>query len=343
MIDLRSDTVTQPSDGMRQAMAQAAVGDDVYGEDPTVNALEERTAQLLGMQAGLFCPTGSMANLLGVEAQTPPGTEVLAESRAHILRAESGAHGALAGVTSRTWVSHDGSFNAAQALSLVSPPGATMLTPTATISVENTANFWGGTVADPAELTTLRQETARAGVRVHIDGARLANAWVARGTAPEFFGQVADTISLCLSKGLGAPVGSVLVGDTETIAAARLLRKRHGGGMRQVGILAAAGLFALENNVERLADDHEHAKAIARTLAFAAPSSVDPAAVETNIVVLELPTGTASEVSARAAQAGVRVSQLGPSTLRLVTHLDVNESQATTAADVLAGILSSLT
>ncbi len=338
MIDLRSDTVTRPSAGMRQAMASAAVGDDVYGEDPTVNALEDHTAHLLGMEAGLFCATGSMANMLGIAAQVPPGTEVLAESRAHILRAESGGHGALAGITSRTWVSADGAFRAADPLELLSPPSG-MLVPTAAVSVEDTANFWGGRIAEVSELQKLRAATANAGVRVHIDGARLANAWIADGTPPATFGQLADTISLCLSKGLGSPVGTVLAGDAETIARARVLRKRYGGGMRQAGIIAAGGLWALEHNLARLADDNANAHRLAQRLAEADPQSVDPRLVETNIVVIELGERDAAEFVAAAQRSGVRLSVLGPHTVRAVTHLDVDDTDIDRAAEVLARLL----
>ncbi|WAL41102.1 beta-eliminating lyase-related protein [Brevibacterium sp. BRM-1] len=341
-IDLRSDTVTRPGAEMRAAMAAAPVGDDVYGEDPTVSALEEETAELLGLEAGLFCPTGSMANMLGIAALTPAGTEVLAESRAHILRAESGGHGALAGITSRTWRSDGGVFRAADALDMLSPPGSPMLVPTATVSVENTHNFWGGTVADLGELRKLRAATAQQGVAVHLDGARLANAWTAAGVAPSVYGEVADTISICLSKGLGAPVGSVLAGSAETIAAARTLRKRYGGGMRQAGIIAAGGLFALRHNADRLADDHAHARLIAEAIASAAPGAVDPAAVATNIVVIELgqrwSAGGAQAFARDAERHGVRVSVLGPHTVRLVTHLDVSREQAQYAAEALAGL-----
>lgn len=343
MIDFRSDTLTRPTDAMREAMATAEVGDDVYGEDPTVNLLEERTADLLGLEAGLFCPTGSLANMLGVASLVSPGTEVLADHRAHILRAEMGGHGALAGVTSRTWVA-EGPFRAAHATALMMSraDAGDYLVGTAAVAVENTLNFGGGSVIDFAELQALRAATRDAGIAVHMDGARLANAAVATGTPLSAFGGVCDTISICLSKGLGAPVGSVLAGPAELIARARILRKRYGGGMRQVGILAAAGLFALENNIARLAEDHEKAQVIARAAHAAHPGVVSPEAVETNIVLLDTRPlrGTAADLARAAEAEGIRVSTIGADTVRIITHLDVSAEDAATAAQVLSELIA---
>lgn len=338
MIDLRSDTVTRPSEEMRRAMATAEVGDDVYGEDPTVNALEERVAGLLSHEAGLFCPSGSMTNMLGIAAQVPRGWEVLSDHRAHILRAECGGHAALAGVTSRTWVSPDGTFDAAQALSMVSRPRGYNQVGTAVISVENTHNFGGGRIADIEQLRILRARTREAGVAVHVDGARLANATAATGIDLGEYGALADSVSLCLSKGLGAPVGSVLVGSADLIAEARILRKRYGGGMRQAGILAAAGLWALDHNLERLAEDNERAWQIARAIAEVAPASVAPDTVDTNIVFIDLgPTGLDAQAYAAATEAaGVRVSVMDEDSVRIVTHLDVSAEDALRAGEILA-------
>lgn len=345
MIDLRSDTLSRPTPAMREAMARAEVGDDVYGEDPTVNRLEARTAELLGAEAGLFCPTGSMANMLGVACLVQPGTEILADHRAHILRAEMGGHGALAGVTSRTWVAKE-PFRAAHATELMASREAAgpYLVPTAAVAVENTLNFGGGSTIAYAELEALRLATASAGIAVHMDGARLANAAVATGTPLDAYGKVCDTISICLSKGLGAPVGSVLVGSAELIERARILRKRYGGGMRQVGILAAAGLHALDHHIDRLADDHARARLIAEACAAAAPSVVDPNTVETNIVMLDTSAleASAAEVVAAAAAEGVTVGAIGPNAVRAITHLDVGEADATRAGQVLAGVLERL-
>ncbi|MEQ4499277.1 threonine aldolase family protein [Nocardioides kribbensis] len=330
MIDLRSDTVTRPTDAMRQAMARAEVGDDVYGEDPTVLALEERVADLLGHEAALFCPTGSMANVLAVRAVVKPGEEVLCEASAHIVRAELGAHGAYSGITSRTWIHPRGQVDLPTVRSILAPDMGPFFVRTAAISVENTHNFAGGTVLPLADLRDLRELATGAGVAVHMDGARLWNAHVATGTPLSEYGAIADVMAVCLSKGLGAPVGSLVVGSADVIAEARVWRKRMGGGMRQVGILAAAGLHALEHHVERLAEDHEHARLLAEAC------GVDPAGVDTNIVAV--PRGDAAEVVARAREAGVLVSAVGPAVVRLVTHLGVGRADVERAAGVLAGL-----
>ncbi|WP_029088708.1 threonine aldolase family protein [Brevibacterium album] len=338
LADLRSDTLTRPSSEMRQAMAYAEVGDDVYAEDPTVNALEARVAELFGHEAGLFCPSGSMTNMLGVAALVPRGSELLAESRAHVLRAEVGGHAALAGVTSRTWISPDGTLSADAALALAEPGSGYNQVATGAIAVENTHNFSGGRIADLAELRRLRTLTAERGIRVHMDGARVANAVVASGCSFADQGACADTVSLCLSKGLGAPVGSVLTGDAELIGHARHLRKRYGGGMRQAGILAAAGLYALEHNVDRLAEDHAHAALIAARIAAAVPGTCDPGIVETNIAFISTEglSVDAVEFARLAAERGVRITPLGAQACRLVTHLDVDTAAAEAAAGVLA-------
>lgn len=343
-IDLRSDTLTRPGPQMRRAMADAVVGDDVYGEDPTVNALEARVAEMLGHEAGLFCATGSLANMVGVAASVGRGQEVLAESRAHILRSEVGGHGAIAGITSRTWISPDGTLNAADALALAESPRGYSSVGTALIAVENTHNFSGGRIAAIHQLRELRARTAERGIRVHMDGARVANAVVAEGSSFADQGAVADSVSICLSKGLGAPVGSVLTGSRELIDEARYLRKRYGGGMRQAGILAAAGHVALDQNIERLADDHAHAGLIARAVAAAVPEAADPEVVQTNIVML-FPgrVGVPAERLVQAAgERGVRILALNEQECRLVTHLDVSADQAREAARILAEVTEAL-
>jgi threonine aldolase len=276
LVDLRSDTVTQPTASMRAAMAEAPVGDDVYGEDPTVTELERRVAALLGHAAGLFTPTGSMANVLGVAAHVAPGAELLCDSLAHVVRAELGAHAALSGVTTRTWpASRDGGpvglLDVDTVGAMLVPDGGPYLVSTGAVAVENTHNFGGGVVQPLESLRRLRELTAEVGIRVHMDGARLWNAHVATGVPLADYGACADTVSVCLSKGLGAPVGSVLVGDTDVVAQARVRRKRLGGGMRQVGILAAAGLHALDHHVERLAEDHARAQVLAKACAAMLP------------------------------------------------------------------------
>ena len=328
VIDLRSDTLTRPTAAMRAAMASAEVGDDVYGEDPTVRALEERVAGLLGHEAALFTPTGSMANVLAVGSLVQPGEEVLCESSAHIARAELGAHAAIGGLTMRTWTHPRGQVDLDAVRSMFAPEMGPFFVRTAAISVENTHNFAGGAVLPISDLRDLREFATGAGAGVHLDGARLWNAHVATGTPLAEYGAVADVMSVCLSKGLGAPIGSLLVGSADTVAVARVRRKRLGGGMRQVGILAAAGLHALDHHVERLADDHANAKLLAEAC------GVDPATVDTNIVVV--PRSDAASYVAGAEAAGVRIATVGPTTVRLVTHLDVSKVDAETAAAVLA-------
>lgn len=328
MIDLRSDTLTRPTEGMRAAMARAEVGDDVFGEDPTVLALQERVADLLGHEAALFTPTGSMANLLAVRSLVGPGQEVLCESSAHIARAELGAHGAYTGLTMRTWTHPRGGVDLPALQRLFAPDMGPFFVATAAISVENTHNFAGGTVLPLADLQALRAWADEVGTRIHLDGARLWNAQVATGVPLRDYAGAADVLAVCLSKGLGAPVGSLVVGGADAIAEARVWRKRMGGGMRQVGVLAAAGLYALDHHLERLAEDHAHARLLAEAC------GVDPAGVDTNIVVLE--RADAPAYVAAAAEAGVRVSAVGPTTVRLVTHLDVTRADAERAAAVLA-------
>lgn len=328
MIDLRSDTLTRPTEAMRAAMSRAEVGDDVYGEDPTVTALQEHVAGLFGHEAALFTPTGSMANVLAVASVVQPGEEVLCESSAHIARAELGAHGAISGITMRTWTGERGRVDLAAIEGLHAPDMGPFFVRTAAVSVENTHNFAGGTVVAIDDLRDLRAWADTTGTRVHLDGARLWNAHVATGTPLADYGRIADVLAVCLSKGLGAPVGSLMVGSADAIDQARVRRKRMGGGMRQVGILAAAGAYALAHHVERLADDHAHARLLGEAL------GLDPAAVDTNIVVVERPD--AASFVARAAEEGVRIAAVGPRAVRLVTHLDVSRADAERAAVVLS-------
>ena len=338
-IDLRSDTVTAPTPAMREAMVSAPVGDDVYGEDPTVNELERRVADLLGHEAALFTPTGSMANQLGIRLHVRPGQEMLCDSDAHVVRAELGAAAALSGITTRTWSAARGRVDAVKVARLMRPDAGPYMVSTAAVAIEDTHNFGGGTVQPYAQLELLRDLTREAGVALHLDGARLWNAHVASGTPLADYGRLFDTVSVCLSKGLGAPVGSVLVGSAAGIAEARVWRKRLGGGMRQAGILAAAGLYALDHHVDRLADDHARARRIADAIAAAVPAAVDPVAVQTNIVVIE--SLDAAQVVARAREAGVLLGQLDPTHARLVTHLDVDDDDADQAAEVLVDALRS--
>jgi len=330
-IDLRSDTVTRPTDGMRAAMADAQVGDDVYGEDPTVTELQVRVAAMFGFEAALFAPTGSMANVLALAAFVGPGQEVLCESRAHILRAELGAHGAFTGLTSRTWVDEQGQIDLDAIRSMHAPDMGPFFVRTTAISVENTHNFAGGTVLPLADLEALRALADELGCGVHMDGARIWNAHVATGTPLTSYGAVADTMAVCLSKGLGAPIGSLMLGSSDQIAEARVQRKRMGGGMRQVGVLAAAGLYALDRHLDRMAEDHEHARLLAEAC------GLDPELTETNIVVVDVPDAPAVVAAAR--EENVLVGAVGPHRMRMLTHLDVSRSDVEQAAGVLAKIL----
>jgi threonine aldolase len=330
LVDLRSDTLTRPTEAMRAAMARAEVGDDVYGEDPTVAELEERVAGLFGHEAALFTPTGSMANVLAVTSLVAPGQEVLCEASAHIARAELGAHGAIGGVTMRTWTHPRGRPDLAAIRAMYAPEMGPFFVRTAAISVENTHNFAGGAVLPLADLQELREFATGVGAAVHLDGARVWNAHVATGVPLVEYGAIATVLSVCLSKGLGAPVGSLLVGSRDAIDEARVRRKRMGGGMRQVGILAAAGLHALDHHVERLAEDHDNARLLADAC------GVDPTTVDTNIVVVE--RSDAPAFVAAAAEHGVRVATVGPTAVRMVTHLDVSRADAEAAAAVLRKI-----
>ncbi len=336
-IDLRSDTVTQPSEAMRAAIASAPVGDDVYGDDPTVNSLEERVAALFGKEAGLFCPTGSLANQLAIRTLVKPGEELLVETRSHIVRAELGAAATFSGITTRTWPSKDGLLVADDALAIAHENAGPYLVSTAAIAVENTHNFGGGTVQPITEIEKLSTLAHARGIAMHLDGARIWNAHIASGTSLREFGKHFDTISVCLSKGLGAPVGSVMLSTKARIAEARIWRKRYGAGMRQVGILAAAGHYALDNNIDRLAQDHARAKKIAIALHAVDATLVDPAKVETNIVGLDLSKigVSAADLATRCKEAGLWISALGPHYARLVTHLDFTDSQCDQAIEIL--------
>jgi threonine aldolase len=341
LVDLLSDTLTRPTDAMRAAMAAAPVGDDVFGEDPTVRELEQRVAGLLGHEDGLFTPSGTMANQLGLRLHVQPGEELVADSLAHVLRAEMGAAAALSGISARSWVADHGLLDAAQPLSLMVPDGGAYQVNTRLVVVENTHNFGGGTVQPLDQIQKLREGTSSRGIAMHLDGARVWNAHVATGVPLDAYGRLFDTVSVCLSKGLGAPVGSVLVGSSDQMATARIWRKRFGGGMRQVGILAAAGLYALDHHVERLAEDHARAHRFAEAAAQAAPGSVDPTMVQTNIVVLEVAGAgwTPAAFVEQAAARGIRLYPVSGTAVRLVWHLDVDDAGTDRATAALVPLL----
>ena len=341
MIDLRSDTVTKPSAAMRQAMASAEVGDDVYGDDPTVNSLEERVAAMFGHEAGLFSPTGSLANQLAIRTLVSPGEELLVETRSHIVRAELGAAATFSGITTRTWPSVDGLLRAQDPLAIAHENAGPYLVSTKAIAVENTHNFGGGTVQPIDEIAKLSAAAHARGISMHLDGARIWNAHVASGVALSDYGKHFDTISVCLSKGLGAPIGSVMISTKERVAEARIWRKRYGAGMRQVGIIAAAAHYALDNNIARLAEDHARAQRIAVALAKLDSSLIDPVKVQTNIVGVDLTKVgiSAAELTAKCKDAGLWISALGPHYARLVTHLDFDDAQCEESIEILKSAL----
>jgi threonine aldolase len=331
MIDLRSDTITAPTAGMRQAMAQAVVGDDVYGEDPTVNALEQRVAQLFGHEAAVFVPSGTMGNQICLRLLVPPAGELLCDSDAHIVTYEGGGAAQHGGIQTRT-VAGPGLDLDAYA-GAIRPAGWGTVA-TSAVAVEQTHNRGGGSVHPLHQLVALRALTHERGVALHCDGARIWNAAVASEVALVTYGVLFDTLSVCLSKGLGAPVGSLVVTSADRAEQARMLRRRLGGGMRQAGVLAAAGLYALDHHRERLADDHSHAKQLA------AAAGVDPAGVGSNIVALAV--GDALSFAQEARQLGLLVSVVGARRIRLVTSLAANSDDVRRACGVLRQLSRSI-
>jgi threonine aldolase len=342
VIDLRSDTVTAPTDAMRQAMAQAEVGDDVYGEDPTVNRLQETAAAMLGKRAALFVPSGTMANQLAVRAQTQPGQEVIVERASHIVRYEQGAAGALAGVQLH-WITGQRGLVTADQIELAIRPKDPHNLLTALICLENTHNAGGGTVYPLSTIEQIRTVAMSHGIPMHLDGARLFNAVTATGLPPQTYAQHFETVSLCLSKGLGAPVGSLLISsDVQLLDRARRFRRMYGGAMRQAGILAAAGLYALDHHVARLKEDHKHAKRLAHLLQPIPCVRITPEHVETNIVIFDIvehPDSPADIVAALRTQR-VLINAIGGRSFRAVTHLNVSRTQIEEAGAVFARVLT---
>ncbi len=324
VIDLRSDTVTRPSEAMRRAMASAEVGDDVFGDDPTVNRLETVAAEMLGKEAALFVPSGTMANLIGVLVNTRPGDEILLGDECHIFNYEVGSAARIAGVqTHALRNAADGSMAVEDVLAAVRPPNIHHPR-TSLLCLENTHNRCGGAVLAIEQMDALTAAAHGAGLRVHLDGARVFNAQAAIGVPAARIARDCDTVSFCFSKGLGCPVGSVVCGSSDTVAEARRHRKMLGGGMRQVGILAAAGLYALEHNAGRLGEDHANANRLAAGLRqFEAFVPNEP---QTNIVVVDVVRGTVDGWLAALREAGVLAVAFGPRRLRMVTHLDVTTS-----------------
>ncbi len=337
-IDLRSDTVTRPTQAMRTAIAAAEVGDDQYGEDPSVTALEEEVAGLFGREAAVLTPTGIMATQILLRALVAPGDEVVCESDAHVVAYEDGAAAINAQVQFRTVEGDRGRLDADRVEASLRPVGFPN-SGTGAISVEETTNRGGGAVHGLERLVPLRALADARGIPLHGDGARLWNALAATGDDPTAVGATFTAFSVCLSKGLGAPIGSLAVGDAAVITEARRWRRRFGGAMRQAGVLAAAGSYALTHHRERLVEDHANARAIATTVAEAHPGHLDPDEVTTNIVYVPTGTRPAREVVAALAEEGILVGAMGPYLLRLVTHLDVDAAACRRAAEALARAL----
>ena len=336
MIDLRSDTVTRPTNAMRHAMATAEVGDDVYGEDPTVKALQERVAELFGREAALYCPTGVMCNQLWLRVLARPGTEVVVEADSHVVNYEGGAGALLAGAQFRTVPSRYGQLEVADVAGAIRADHFP-LTPTSLVWLEQTHNRRGGTYYSEGQLRGVRQVCDEAEVPLYIDGARIFNASVASGTPLSAYGELATGLMCSLSKSLGAPVGSVMVGDADAIAAAAEWRRRYGGAMRQVGVIAAAGLVALDR-IDRLAEDHANARVLAEAAAEVHPGGVDLPQVQTNIVYVE--DVDAPAIVARLREREVLAGAMDARTLRMVTHPDVSAEDCKTAADAIRSALS---
>ena len=339
-IDLRSDTVTRPSEGMRQAMAAAPVGDDQYGEDPSVNRLQERIADLLGKEGALFVPSGTMANQIGLKILTRPGDEVVLGDEAHIVWHEAGAGAANSGVQFAV-VGRGGLFTAADLQAAYKPPGHIVFPPTTLVAIENTHNRGGGVVFPQNDAVAICDAARELGMASYLDGARLFNTAAASGRSLAELAAPFDVVSVALSKGLGCPVGSLITGRREVIARAVRARRMLGGAMRQSGILAAAGLWALENNLARLAEDHANARLLAERLAGLRGVSLDLATVQSNIVIFRMEEGApdAATVVARAQELGVLVSAFAARTVRAVTHLDVSRADCELAADRLVQVL----
>lgn len=338
IIDTRSDTVTRPTAAMLEAMMSAAVGDDVYGEDPTVNALQEKAADLFGTQAALFCPSGTMTNQIGIRLHTRPGDEVICDELSHVYLYEVGGIAANSGASVRLLKGDRGRFTAEQVKAQINSRNDVHGAWSRLVVIENTVNKGGGACWDLAEVERIRSLCNEQELALHLDGARVFNAIVAGKQSPRDYGRLFDTISICLSKGLGTPAGSLLLGTREAMAKARRHRKMMGGGMRQAGYLAAAGLFALEHNVNRLQDDHRRAQTLGRELqSLAFVANVLP--VETNIVIFNLQQGLSTDEFLRTLHShGIKAGTMGGATIRFVLHLDIDDDQLSVLVEKLRGL-----
>ena len=338
-VDLRSDTITQPTPAMREAMAQAEVGDDVFGDDPTVARLEARTAEILGKEAAVFTPSGTMANQLALRAHTEPGDEILVDGNAHIYYYETGAPAALAGVMCRCLPGVRGVFTAADVEAALRPVDQ-HFSPTKLVCVENTHNRGGGSVWPIERIREVAEVSRARGLRLHLDGARLWNASLATSIPERDYAAPFDSVSVCFSKGLGAPIGSALCGTREIIQRARRFRKMFGGGMRQAGIIAAGALHALENHRSRLAEDHANARALADGLSRLPGLDLDPTSVQTNIVLMRVKSLPAATLARALDEAGVRILAVGPDTIRAVTSLMVSSEEIPVALAAFERVLA---
>ena len=336
-IDYRSDTVTKPTPGMHEAMMKAALGDDVFGEDPTINELESKAAQLFGMEAALFCPSGTMTNQIGIKMHTQPGDEVICDFLSHVYQYEGGGIAFNAGASVRLLTGDRGRITAGQVVEAINPDDVHK-PKSSLVVLENTSNRGSGSCYELSEIEAIRAACSENKLKLHLDGARLFNALVYKQQSPKDYGRLFDSISICLSKGLGCPVGSVLIGTAADIKKARRIRKVFGGGMRQAGVLAAAGIYALDHHIERLAQDHAHAKQIeAALLSHPLVESVMP--VETNIVIFQLkPVVTAAEMVEKLKQKGILCFATGKQTIRFVVHLDVSAEMVERTVGILKAI-----
>lgn len=337
MIDFRSDTVTRPTPGMLEAMMKAPVGDDVFGEDPSINRLEALSASLFGMEAAIFCPSGTMTNQIAIKCHTQPGDEVICERLSHIYQYEGGGIAFNSGASVRLIDGNRGRITADQVKESINPDDVHKPVSTL-VSLENTANRGGGSCYQFSDIQAIKEVCLQNNLKLHLDGARLFNALVAKNEAPKQYGEVFDSISICLSKGLGTPVGSVLIGTSALVRKARRIRKIFGGGMRQAGFMAAAGIYALENHIKRLADDHLHARQIVAALQekdFV--GEILP--VETNIIIFEVKGRfTASELANLFKEQGISVIAISPRQIRIVVHLDIHPNDVMRTIEVIRGV-----
>lgn len=341
VVDLRSDTVTKPTPDMRRAMAEAPVGDDVFGDDPTINRLQEMVAKLLGKEAAIYVPSGSMANQTSIRAHTRPGDEIICHGESHIYHYEAGAPAGLSGCSLRLLSGERGLFTAEDVRAAIRPTDS-HYPQSRLILVENTHNRSGGSIWPIDRIAAIRQVADEFGLSMHMDGARLMNACVATGHQPIEFTKHFDTVSICFSKGLGAPVGSAVAGTKAMIKQVHRYRKMFGGGMRQGGIIAAGAIYALEHHVDRLADDHANAKRLACAIAGIPGLSIDPNAVETNLLFFEVPSDTAAKTFCESLrQQGVWMLPVAPHRVRAVTHLDVSKEGIDRTIEVIQALMKS--